>query len=151
MNQRKRPSNDSYLQLNQGKNTRKSPATSFSLRRLAAGWMIVQTLLLTTPALAQQKPKNELSYSQFLEKLENDEIAKVEIDKTTNKAKVVLKEQDPKESPKEVILFDQNQDLVPKILAKKDQVEFSINSSVDRSTTLGVLFNLVIIFILLGG
>ncbi len=151
MNQRKRPSDDSSLQLNRGSNQRKSPSTSFSLRRLAAGWMIVQTLLLTTPALAQQKPKNELSYSQFLEKLEKGEIAKVEIDKTTNKAKVVLKGQNPKESPKEVILFNQNQDLVPKILAKKDEVEFSINSSVDRSTTLGVLFNLVIIFILLGG
>ena len=151
MNQNKQPRNNSHLQLDYRSNQEKNRLVSASLRRLAAGWMIVQTLLLTTPVFAQQKPQNELSYSQFLEQLDKGEIAEVELDKTTNKAKVVLKGQDPNDPPKEVVLFNQNQDLVPKILAKKDEVEFSVTSSVDRSTSVGVLLNLVIIFILLGG
>ena len=117
--------------------------------RIAAGWMIFQTLLLATPVLAQQKSKNDLSYSQFLEKLNDDLVTKVELDETTNRASVTLKGQPKDEAPKEVVLFDQNQDLIPKIRAK--QVDFSIKESLDRSTTVGVLLNLLIFFVLLSG
>ena len=120
-----------------------------SLRRLAVGWIILQTFLLATPVLAQQKPKNDLSYSQFLEKLNQNEITKVELDETTNKLRVVLKDQAKDDPAKEVVLFNQNQDLIPKIRSKN--VDFSIQTSIDRSTTVGVLLNLLIIFILLAG
>ena len=118
------------------------------LRRLAAGWMILQTIFLTTPALAQRE-KNNLSYSQFIKKLEQGEVAKVELDETTNKARVTLKEQNQDEPPKEVILFAQNQDLIPKI--RNTNVDFEITSSLDHSTTVGVIANLVIILLLLAG
>ena len=117
--------------------------------KVAAGWMIFQTLFLATPVLAQQKSENELSYSQFLEKLNEDRVTKVELDETTNRASVTLKEQSKDEAPKEVILFDRNQDLIPKIRAK--EVDFSIKTSIDRSTTVGVLLNLLIFFVLLSG
>ena len=86
--------------------------TAAYLRKLAAGWCLIQTLLLTTPALAQQKPQNELSYSQFLKQLDQGNISKIELDQTTKKAKVFLKGQAENQAPKEVFLFDQNQDLV---------------------------------------
>ena len=117
--------------------------------KVAAGWMIFQTLFLATPVLAQQKSENELSYSQFLEKLSEDRVTKVELDETTNRASVTLKGQAKDEAPKEVILFDRNQDLIPKIRAK--EVDFSIRTSLDRSTTVGVLLNLLIFFVLLSG
>ena len=120
-----------------------------AIARLAAGWMIFQTLFLATPVFAQQKPNNDLSYSQFLQELEQDRVTKVEFDETSNKASVTLKGQPENESPKEVVLFEQNQDLIPKIRAKN--VEFSIKTSIDRSTTVGVLLNLLIFFVLLGG
>ncbi|MGF1542884.1 MAG: ATP-dependent zinc metalloprotease FtsH [Pleurocapsa sp.] len=120
-----------------------------SLHQLAIGWCLVQTFLMTTPALAQQKPKNELSYSQFLEQLDRGNIERVELDETTNKARVTLKGQSENQSTKEVILFDRNQDLYPKIRA--NNVDFAVKSSIDRSTTIGVLLNLIIIFILLAG
>ena len=118
------------------------------LRRLAAGWMILQTVFLTTPALAQRQKAN-LSYSQFLQKLQRGEVAKVELDETTNKARVTLKDQNQDEPPKEVILFAQNQDLIPKI--RNTEVEFEITSSLDHSTTVGVIANLIIILLLLAG
>ncbi|MCC0177887.1 ATP-dependent zinc metalloprotease FtsH [Waterburya agarophytonicola K14] len=111
--------------------------------------MILQTLLLATPVLAQQKSKNDLSYSQFLQELENDRVSKVELDETTNRASVTLKGQSQEEEPKDVVLFEQNQDLIPKIRAK--QVDFSIKTSIDRSTTVGVLLNLLIFFVLISG
>ena len=117
--------------------------------RLAAGLMILQTLFLATPVLAQQKSKNELSYSKFLQELEGDRVTKVELDETTNRASVTLKGQAKDEAPKEVILFDRNQDLIPKIRAK--QVDFQIKESIDRSTTIGVLLNLLIFFVLISG
>jgi cell division protease FtsH len=138
-NQGKRPNILTNLEQNKGA----------SLRRLAVGWMILQTFLLATPVLAQQKPENDLSYSQFLEKLNQDQITKVELDQTTNKLSVVLKEQAKDDPAKEVVLFEQNQDLIPKIRSKN--VDFSIKTSIDRSTTVGVLLNLLIIFILLAG
>ena len=120
-----------------------------TIGRLAAGWMILQTFFLATPSLAQQKSDNTLSYSQFLEKLEKNQVTKVEIDETTHKASVVLKGQSADEPASEVVLFDRNQDLIPKIRAKN--VDFSIKSSIDRSTTVGVLLNLLIILVLLSG
>lgn len=124
--------------------------TATYLRKLAAGWCLIQSLLLTTPALAQQKPQNELSYSQFLKELDQGNISKIELDQTTKKAKVFLKEQAENQAPKEVFLFNQNQDLVRQIRSK-DDVDFAVKSSIDRSTTVGVLLNLIIIFILLAG
>ncbi len=128
---------------------RKPSKTNGTMGRLAAGLMILQTLFLATPVLAQQKSKNDLSYSKFLQELESDRITKVELDETTNRASVTLKGQAADEPPKEVVLFDQNQDLIPKIRAK--DVDFSIKASIDRSTTVGVLLNLLIFFVLISG
>ena len=125
----------------------KKSRISNSVGKLAAGWMIFQTLCLATPVLAQQKAKNSIDYSDFLDKLNQDQITKVEIDETTNKATVVLKDQSKDEPAKEVVLFDQNQDLIPKIRAQN--VDFSIKKSVDRSTTVSILVNLLIFFVLL--
>ncbi|MEL6787401.1 MAG: ATP-dependent zinc metalloprotease FtsH [Cyanobacteria bacterium J06607_15] len=123
--------------------------TKAIIGRLAAGWLILQTCFLATPVLAQQRSKNELSYSEFIEKLESDQVSKVEIDQTTNKASVVLKDQLPDTDASEVLLFERNQDLIPKIRAQN--VDFSIKSSIDHSTTVGILLNLLIIMVLLSG
>jgi len=123
--------------------------TKAVIGRLAAGWMILQTCFLATPVLAQQRTKNSLSYSEFLEKIESDQVTKVEIDETTRKASVVLKDQPQDGEANEVLLFDRNQDLIPKIRAKN--IDFSIKSSIDHSTTVGILLNLLIIMVLLSG
>ncbi len=130
-------------------NRKQKSKRTIALGRLVTGWMILQTCFLAVPVLAQQKSKNILSYSEFLEKLEEDQVTKVEIDETTNKASVLLKGQSPDDSANEVILFERNQDLIPKIRAKN--VDFSIKSSIDHSTTVGILLNLLVILVLLSG
>ena len=130
-------------------NQPKKKQQAISIGRLAALGMILQTFFLATPVLAQQKSEDTLTYSQFLEKLETDQVAKVEIDKTTKRASVILKGQSENEPAKGVALFEQNQALIRQISAKN--IDFSVKSSVDRSTTVGVLLNLLIILVLLLG
>ena len=127
----------------------RQPKKRALIGRLAVGWMVLQTCFLATPVLAQQRSKDELSYSEFLQKIELDQVKKVEIDETTNKASVVLQDQPQNSDELEVLLFDRNQDLIPKIRAKN--IDFSIKSSIDHSTTVGFLLNLLIIMVLLSG
>jgi cell division protease FtsH len=135
-------SNQSTVIVNQPKHR------SAAWKKLAAGWMILQTVLLTTPALGQEN-KNTLSYSQFLQQLEQGQIDKVQLDETTNRAKVTLKGQSADEPAKTVILFDQNQNLIPKIRANNAELE--IDNSADRTAAVGIILNLFIVFLLLAG
>ena len=125
------------------------PGKQVLFGRLAAGWLILQTCFLATPVLAQQKSKATLSYSEFLKNLSDNKVEKVEIDRTTNKASVVLKGQSNNTAPSEVVLFDGDRELISKIRA--NNVDFSIKSSIDHSTTVGVMLNLLIILVLLSG
>ena len=118
------------------------------LRSLASGWLILQTFFLATPTLAQ-KSSNELSYSQFLEKLEQGDIESIQLDETAKKAKVILKGQEEAAEPKEVLLFEDNRRLTS--LIRQSGAELEVSSSIDRSATASILLNLLIIFMLLGG
>ena len=115
------------------------------LGKFAASWMILQTVLLATPVLAQRE-SSSLSYGEFLRKLEAREIEKVELDETNNRAKVFLKGQPEGENSKNVLLFEQNSDLVTKI---REYSELDVKPSIDRSATASILINLLVIFVLL--
>jgi cell division protease FtsH len=117
------------------------------VRKLATVWMILQTFLLATPSLAQ-KADDKLSYGQFLQRLEKNEVEAVELDETTKRARVTLKGQDEKTPPKEVILFDDNRQLTS--IIRESDAELDVRSSLDRSATASILLNLLIIFLLLG-
>jgi cell division protease FtsH len=122
---------------------------------LAAGWMLVQMLLFANPvsALAQTN-RNELSYSKFIDALDNKRVEKVEIDRTTNIAKVTLVGQGKNEKPKEVILFDDNREEQKQLIAKianTKGVVFDVQDSSDRNAAVSFLLNLMLIFILIIG
>ncbi|MDJ0647260.1 MAG: ATP-dependent zinc metalloprotease FtsH [Xenococcaceae cyanobacterium MO_188.B19] len=108
--------------------------------------MILQTVLLGTPALAQKNPSS-LSYSEFIEKLERGEVSKVELDQTNHRAKVTLTDQPEGESSKNVLLFEKDPDLIIKI--RNSVPNFDPKTSLDRSATAGLLINLMVIFVLL--
>ena len=136
-----------YNPQNLGLKTLPKPKSKFaSLGRLAAGWMILQTVLLGTPALAQKNPSS-LSYSEFIEKLERGEVSKVELDQTNHRAKVTLKDQPEGEGTKNVLLFEKDPDLIIKI--RNSVPDFDPKTSLDRSATAGLLINLMVIFVLL--
>jgi cell division protease FtsH len=111
---------------------------------VATGWMICQSLLLTNPALATGE-KNTLTYSQLLDKVDHGQVSKIEIDKTTNIAKVTLIGQEKNSPPKEVKLFEQNPELYSKLRTKN--IDLNIGSSADRSNTVGAVVNLLLILL----
>ena len=128
------------------KNTKQSKSSNY-LRKLAAVWLILQTCFLATPALSQQKPKNTLTYGEFLEKLADKKVETVELDETNKRAKVTLKGESAEQTPKTVKLFDRNPELSSRIISSG--AELVAKPSVDRSAVTSILINLLIIFLLL--
>ncbi len=124
---------------------------------LAAGWMILQSMLVVTPALAKGE-SNTLSYGELLQQIEKGKVAKVEIDEAQQIAKVQLKGQNQNEPPQEVKLLDQNPELIKELRDQNcdktrdqnchktpdDHVEFEeVRSSAGSQAALGLLVNLL--------
>ncbi|MDC0833213.1 cell division protein FtsH [Leptolyngbya valderiana BDU 20041] len=117
-------------------------------RSLAASWALVQVLLLGSPALGQREPK-EMSYSAFLEKVENGEVQKVDLDPARQTARVTLVNQGQDDAPYEVRLFEENPDLIQQL--RNNEVEIASNPTPDNSFAIGILGQLLLILILVGG
>lgn len=114
---------------------------------IVSTWMILQTLVTVTPAWSQKK-ENTLTYGELLEKIDQGQVKKVEINPSLQQATVTLVGQTDKEPPKEVNLFDQNPELIKKLDAKK--IEYGILPSTDNSALVNVLTNLLVIILVLG-
>jgi cell division protease FtsH len=120
------------------------------LLQIAAACTVLQTIIPVTPVLATAKPNDRtLSYSELLDKIGKNQVQDVEIDRTTNKARVTLAGQEKNTPPKQVDLFDQNPELIELLREKK--IDFDIRSSPDRSTALNLAVNLMLIVLLLTG
>jgi cell division protease FtsH len=125
---------------------RKQSSTTRNLWRLVAGWMVVQGVMLGTPAFAKDD-QNSLSYGQLLQKIEANEVTHVEVDPANRVAKVKLK-QKPNDI-QEVKLFESNPELIEKI--RNNNVEFEVQPSTDHSAAVGLVANLFLLFLLLAG
>jgi cell division protease FtsH len=106
-------------------------------------------VLLSPPASATADKRNSLTYGELLQKIELSEVARVEIDPAQQVARVRLKEQTAGELPYIVKLFDNNPELIAKL--RESQVDFESNPSPDNSAALGILANLILIFLLIAG
>ncbi len=134
----------------------KSQKKSSRLGRIAAGWLICQTLMLGTPAMAQER-KTELSYSDLIESIEEGKVETIQIDQTTGTAKVTLLDQPEKNQPLRVKLLDQNPELIGKInrfnnqANGQDEIELLYERSADHSNALSIAANLFLLIVLLAG
>ncbi|MBD2485680.1 ATP-dependent zinc metalloprotease FtsH [Planktothrix sp. FACHB-1365] len=115
------------------------------LGRILGSWMMAQSLLLGTPAFANNTPKT-LTYSQLLQKIEAGEVQKIEEDPSRQMAKVTLKgDKDKKPSSVYwVSLFEQNPELMQEIRA--NNVEYEVSPTADNSAAMGLIINMLIIF-----
>ncbi|MEG3438167.1 ATP-dependent zinc metalloprotease FtsH [Pannus brasiliensis CCIBt3594] len=109
--------------------------------------MILQTVFTIAPAWSQ-KAKNTLTYGELLEKIDNGQVKRVEIDPSLQQAKVTLVGQTEKDPTLKVTLLEQNPELISRLDAKK--VEYGILPSTDHSTLVSVLTNLLVVILLLG-
>jgi cell division protease FtsH len=115
-------------------------------------WLVLQSVI-GGPVLAQTVAPKEhqqaLSYSDLLRKIEASEVNKVEIDPVRNVALVQLKGKPRDTAPLEVPLFlgDRNPELIA--LARKKNVELSVQPSTDSSAVTGFILNGLLIFVLI--
>ena len=119
---------------------------SQQLGKIAASWLIVQTLLLATPAAINAQEQEDVSYGELIEKIKAKEVNEVEIDPRTNKAKITLKNQ---ETPIEVRLLQENHELID--LIRDNEVVLDIQESPDHSRAISIAIHLLLILLLVLG
>ncbi len=114
---------------------------------LAASLLVLPGIFGSYPALAQKAERNNspLTYGQLIQKTEQGEVKKVELDEAEQIARVYLAEKP--DSPIEVRLLDQNTELINKLKEKK--VDFAEVSSANSRAAVNLLINLMWILPLL--
>ncbi|MBW4542723.1 MAG: ATP-dependent zinc metalloprotease FtsH [Myxacorys chilensis ATA2-1-KO14] len=110
------------------------------------GWMLIQSILMSTPAIAQTR--DSLSYSELLKKIDAGEVSKVEIDEAQRVAKVRL-EGKTKDAPIDVQILDRNPELIERLRSRN--VDFDSQPTSDNSLVLGLVANLLLVMLLIGG
>ncbi|MEO0825983.1 MAG: ATP-dependent zinc metalloprotease FtsH [Cyanobacteria bacterium J06639_16] len=122
---------------------------------LTTGWLLIQTLA-PLPSLAQTadtEDPDELTYSGLLEKIDQGQVQRVEIDPTRQVALVELEGQAEDEPDQRVDLFasDRNPELVERL--RENDVDFDVVASSDNSALTWLATNsllaLIVIFALL--
>ncbi|NES93997.1 MAG: ATP-dependent zinc metalloprotease FtsH [Desertifilum sp. SIO1I2] len=101
----------------------------------------------TRPAAAQTR--QDLSYTQLIERVEAGEVVRVEIDPAQKIARVRLDGQQNSDPLTEVRLFDNNPELIEAL--RDNRVDFEVQPTADNTTIVGVMANLFIILLLIGG
>ncbi|WNN91864.1 ATP-dependent zinc metalloprotease FtsH [Gloeocapsopsis dulcis] len=108
---------------------------------IAAGWIMLQSTLVASPALAQRREPNALTYGELLERIDAGQVERVEIDPNQRIARVQLEGQQADTPPQEVPLLDQNPELIERLRANR--VDFEVQSAADGRVAIGILANLL--------
>jgi cell division protease FtsH len=116
------------------------------VKGVMVGWMLIQSILMSTPAISQTR--DSLSYSELLKKIDAGEVAKVEIDEAQRVAKVRL-EGKTKDAPIDVQILDRNPELIERLRSRN--VDFDSQPTSDNSLVLGLVANLLLVMLLIGG
>ncbi len=117
------------------------------LGRILGSWILAQTVLLGTPALADNSPKT-LSYSELLQKIEAGEVERIEEDPARRIAKVQLKGEAEDAAVYSVELLDRNPELLETVQTQPE-LEYEVKPSADNSAAMGLIVNLLVIFVVL--
>ncbi|MGM3308419.1 ATP-dependent zinc metalloprotease FtsH [Anabaena sp. WFMT] len=108
---------------------------------LAATMIMMPGILGINPVLAQKAERNSLTYGELLQKTEQGQVRKVELDETEQIARVYLADQKPDAPPIPVRLLDQNSELINRL--KEKNVDFGEVSSANSRAAVGLLINLM--------
>jgi cell division protease FtsH len=133
---------------------KQSKKHKISLRRwdqFVTSLMLIQSLLIATPGWVQTKTDTKTaqgSYTALIEKIESDKVSNLEIDPKQQKAKVTFKDPDKKGKHKEIPIFKNhlNTELIDQL--RDNEVPFAIRSSADNSAVIGLVSNLIVLFLL---
>ncbi|NEO52836.1 MAG: ATP-dependent zinc metalloprotease FtsH [Okeania sp. SIO3B5] len=116
--------------------------------RILATGIITQGALLGTPAFANKaNNQNSLTYTQLLEKIKAGEVTEIDAYPSRGEAKVSLKGQKSNESMYTVKIFEYNPELLDLVRAQK--IDFELKRSGDNSVAMGIIFNVLIVFVVI--
>ena len=114
--------------------------------KILATGIITQGILLGTPAFAKNTQKN-LSYSELLEKIQAEEVTKIDAYPSEGIAKVRLKGQKSSKVIYIVNMFKHNPELLVRV--RNQKIDFELKRSPDNSIAMGIIFNILIVFIVI--
>jgi len=116
-------------------------------------WMILQSVTLTVPAIAQQKDENlppchpkNYSYSCLLKDIDRGQVKQLSVDPSQQVARVKL---DGEKNTIDVPIFDQNTELLK--VARENRVPVDVQNSSDNNAVISLLAHLLLFMLLLGG
>ncbi len=139
-----------HLAVNKDKSSQQYPQKSIlgrNIWRILGSLVISQGILLSTPVFADSAPKNTMSYSELIEKIEKGQVTKVEVDEIQRTARVKVKDQKG-DREQIVTLFDyNNRELYSQIRAKK--IDFEVKQTADNAAAVSLVVNLLVIFLVL--
>jgi len=129
-----------------GKLRRSSTATGL----VTIGWVLLQTLMPLPPALADADPE-ELTYGQFLEKIDQGQVEQVDLDEDRGVAYVRLEGDSEEDAPHQVVLFagERNPELIRRL--RNNQVDVEIRDSAGNGALTWLATNSLLALILVFG
>ncbi|MEM0981379.1 MAG: ATP-dependent zinc metalloprotease FtsH [Cyanobacteria bacterium P01_H01_bin.58] len=129
---------------------------------LTASWFLLQSLAALPPVLAQteedpseaqtREESGELSYGEFLNKVDQGEVRQVDINPNRGRAEVVLEGDSEEDEPREVILFtgdERNPELVQRL--RQQDVDVEIRPEGNGGAYAWIATNTLLVLILLFG
>jgi cell division protease FtsH len=118
---------------------------------LTIGWFLLQSLIPVTPALADSVEEDELTYGEFLEKIDQGLVEQVDIDQERGIAYVTLEGDAEDDQPHEVMLFtgDRNPELGQKL--RENQVDVGVRESSGSGALAWLATNSLLALILIFG
>jgi cell division protease FtsH len=119
---------------------------------LTIGWFLLQSLAPVAPALADSAPEeDDLTYGEFLEKIDQGLVEQVDIDQERGIAFVTLEGDEEDAPPHEVMLFtgDRNPELAQKL--RDNQVDVGVRESSGNGALAWLATNSLLAVILIFG
>ena len=135
------------------KSSLKSSPKSRKVWQLLASFLLLPGVMLATPnpaAVAQTpkpSPADTLNYGKVLQKIDQGQVRRVEIDPINKVARVYLKTPKNSEAPQEIGLLDQNPELIDKL--RNNNVEFDVQPAPSNAAALGLILNIfwILVFV----
>ena len=127
------------------------PKKSRRVWQLLASFLLLPGVMLSSPSqavLAQTSKANSpdaLTYGKVLQKIDQGQVRRVEVDPINKIARVYLKDSKAKENPQELVLLDQNPELIDKL--RTNNVEFDVQPAPSNAAALGLILNIFLILI----
>lgn len=125
-----------------GQPVKSSAMSKKHLWRILGGWVISQSILLGTPALAN-RDSGSMSYTDLLRKIEAGQVMRIQEDPSRRVAKVTFTDEANQQQIRFVALFDHNPELMAAL--RENPVDYEVRPSADNSAVMGLVVNVLVI------